>query len=169
MAIPGSGAVALALPLVDESERVRGLLIGTGGANRVAMWDSLTVPGPRWPAVLDRLRSADSSGNARDATLAHGRVRSVPLHSGIGYIQPVYRWRPQTGPALSRIAIFVSDTVRSIAPGSTPSPPPRQTPPAASPSVLYNEMRDALRRGDWAAFGRAFDALGRALESKKTP
>jgi hypothetical protein len=30
-------------------------------------------------------------------------------------------------------------------------------------------MRDALRRGDWAAFGRAFDALGRALEGRKTP
>jgi uncharacterized membrane protein (UPF0182 family) len=34
---------------------------------------------------------------------------------------------------------------------------------------LYNTMRDALRRGDWAAFGRAFEALGRALEEKKTP
>ena len=28
---------------------------------------------------------------------------------------------------------------------------------------LYAQMRDALRRGDLVAFGRAFDALGRAL------
>jgi hypothetical protein len=169
MAIPASGTVALALPLVDESERVRGLLIGTGGTNRVAMWDSLPVPGPRWPSVLDRLRSADSSGSARDATLAHGRVRSVPLRSGIGFFQPTYRWRPQSGPALNRIAIFVGDTVRSIAPSTATSPAPRPQPSPASPAALYNEMRDALRRGDWAAFGRAFDALGRVLEGKKTP
>ncbi|HEY9517163.1 MAG TPA: hypothetical protein VIQ74_15905, partial [Gemmatimonadaceae bacterium] len=25
---------------------------------------------------------------------------------------------------------------------------------------LYETMRDALRRGDWSAFGRAYDALG---------
>ena len=30
-------------------------------------------------------------------------------------------------------------------------------------NALYAAMRDALRRGDWAAFGRAFDALGRAI------
>jgi hypothetical protein len=28
---------------------------------------------------------------------------------------------------------------------------------------LYHDMRDALRRGDWPSFGRAFDALGGAL------
>jgi hypothetical protein len=30
-------------------------------------------------------------------------------------------------------------------------------------------MRDALRRGDWAAFGRAFDALGRVLGPQHAP
>jgi hypothetical protein len=29
--------------------------------------------------------------------------------------------------------------------------------------VLYEAMRSAQRRGDWAAFGAAFDALGRLL------
>jgi uncharacterized membrane protein (UPF0182 family) len=28
---------------------------------------------------------------------------------------------------------------------------------------LYAHMRDALRRGDWEAFGRAYDALGTLL------
>ena len=32
---------------------------------------------------------------------------------------------------------------------------------------LYAAMRDALRRGDWAAFGRAFDALGVALGRRR--
>jgi len=30
-------------------------------------------------------------------------------------------------------------------------------------SALYGQMRDALRRGDWAAFGRAFEAMGRLV------
>ena len=168
MAIPGTGAVAVTLPLVDESERIRGLLIGMGGANRVAMWDSLPTPGPRWPAILERLRSADSSGSSRDATLAHGRVRAIPLQSGIGYLQPTYRWRPQSVPSLNRIAVLAGDSVKSIAP--TGAPPKTGAPPtAASPVALYNAMREALRRGDWAAFGRAFEALGRALEGNKTP
>jgi uncharacterized membrane protein (UPF0182 family) len=29
---------------------------------------------------------------------------------------------------------------------------------------LYEAMRDALRRGDWTAFGKAFDALGILLQ-----
>jgi uncharacterized membrane protein (UPF0182 family) len=167
---PVTGAVAIALPLVDESERVRGLLIATGGVNRVSMWDSLpTPPVLRWPAVLERLRSADSS-SSRDATIAHGRVRSVPLKSGIGYLQPTYRWRPQSVPSLNRLAILAGDTVRSVVPGAAPTAPKPGAPPTtASPTSLYNAMRDALKRGDWAAFGRAFDALGRALEGKKMP
>jgi len=167
--VPGTNAVAITLPLVDESERIRGLLIGTGGVNRVAMWDSLAVPGLRWPAVLDRLRSADSAGSARDATIAHGRVRAVPIRNGIGFLQPTYRWRPQSVPSLNRLAIFVGDSVMSIVPGTVPSTLKHGSPPTASPATLYNAMRDALRRGDWTAFGRAFDALGRALEGNRTP
>jgi hypothetical protein len=30
---------------------------------------------------------------------------------------------------------------------------------------LYVEMRDAMRRSDWSAFGRAFDALGALLRT----
>jgi uncharacterized membrane protein (UPF0182 family) len=28
---------------------------------------------------------------------------------------------------------------------------------------LYTRMRDALRRGDWVAFGQAFDELGKII------
>jgi uncharacterized membrane protein (UPF0182 family) len=38
-----------------------------------------------------------------------------------------------------------------------------------SATALYAAMRDALRRGDWAAFGRAFDALGRVLGPQHAP
>jgi hypothetical protein len=34
---------------------------------------------------------------------------------------------------------------------------------------LYEAMREALRRGDWEAFGRAYDALGRLTAPGGTP
>jgi uncharacterized membrane protein (UPF0182 family) len=35
----------------------------------------------------------------------------------------------------------------------------------ARAAALYGEMRDAMRRGDWTAFGRALDALGATLRA----
>ena len=172
MLFPSLSATGVTIPLVDESDRVRGLLVAIGGANPVVMWDSLPIDGPRWGSVLERLRSLDTAGGgARDASLAHGRVRSIPLRSGIGFLQPTYRWRPQAAPSLNRVATLVGDTAKSILPSQTAVLPLARNVPAQSPSpvALYNAMREALRRGDWAAFGRAFDALGQALQRGRTP
>ncbi len=172
--LPGAQSTAISLPLVDDTDRLRGLFIGTGGANRLTVWYPLPAPGPRWSAVIDRLRSVDSAGSAaREGPLAHGHIRAVPVRSGIGFIQPSYRWRPESIPTLNRIALFANDTARSLAPGAAPTATPEPRTPAAwaSPSAaaLYRAMRDALRRGDWVAFGRAFDALGRALAPQGKP
>jgi hypothetical protein len=32
-------------------------------------------------------------------------------------------------------------------------------------NALYESMRDAMRRGDWAGLGAAYEALGRLLRS----
>jgi uncharacterized membrane protein (UPF0182 family) len=173
--LPGSKTTALAIPLVDESERLRGLLIGVGGATRATIWYPLASPGPRWSVVLDRLRSLDSAGSAaREGPLAHGRVRAIPIHSGIGFVQPTYRWRPQSSPTLNRIALLAGDTARSLAPsaasitrGAAVPLVPGELKTSVTP--LYAAMRDALRRGDWTAFGRAFDALGRVLGPQRVP
>jgi uncharacterized membrane protein (UPF0182 family) len=167
--LPGAQTTAIALPLVDDTDRLRGLLIGTGGPSRRTLWYPLATPGPRWSAVLDRLRSVDSAGSAaRDGPLVPGRVRAVPVRSGIGLVQPRYRWRPPGVPTLNRVAVLVGDTARSIPPNSASTTRAADVPvPAgdlkASVAALYAAMRDALRRGDWVAFGRAFDALGRAV------
>ena len=155
--------------MVDETDRIRGLFIGTGGTTKTTMWYALSTPGPRWSAILDRLRSVDSAGSAaREGPLVAGRVRAIPVHGGIGYMQPRYRWRPATvPPALFRVALL-DDTARSLAPiADGPAQPPElPTTPAdfrASINALYTQMREAMKRGDWVAFGRAFDALGKAL------
>jgi hypothetical protein len=173
--LPGSKTTALAIPLVDESERLRGLLIGVGGATRTTLWYPLAAPGPRWSVVLDRLHSVDSVGSApRDGPLARGRVRSIPIRSGIGFVQPTYRWRAQGAPTLDRIALLVGDTATALAPSAASITRGSEVPIVAgdlktSVTALYAAMRDALRRGDWAAFGRAFDALGRVLGPQRTP
>ncbi|MEO7083116.1 MAG: UPF0182 family protein [Gemmatimonadaceae bacterium] len=171
--LPGSHTTALALPLVDDVDRLRGLLIGTGGTSRVTAWYPLALPGPRWTALLDRLRSVDSAGNAaREGPLARGRVRAVPLRGGIGFIQPTYRWRPQSIPALNRIALLAGDTTLSIVAGAgTPTGATTGVPSSrdSSAAALYRDMRDAMRHGDWLAFGRAFEALGRALGQQPRP
>lgn len=172
-------SVAMALPLVDETDRLRGLLIGTGGVTRQTGWYPLANPGSRWAAILDRLRTVDSAGSAaREGPLARGRVRALPVKGGIAFVQPSYRWRSQTTPTLNRVALLAGDTVRAISPpivvASRPAAPPAGAPVVASgnqqvAATLYAAMRDALRRGDWAAFGRAFEALGRVLGEQKTP
>jgi uncharacterized membrane protein (UPF0182 family) len=67
--------------------------------------------------------------------------------------------------------MLAGDTARSVAPptgaAARVTAQPLVSPPRgdlkAAVSALYQSMRDALKRGDWAAFGRAFDALGRTL------
>jgi uncharacterized membrane protein (UPF0182 family) len=70
-------------------------------------------------------------------------------------------------PTLNRIAALAGDSLQSLAPSGMPSPVAVFPPPTgdlrSGANALYAQMRDALRRGDWVAFGRAFDALGRAL------
>src|SRR5262249_34495267 len=50
--LPGLRATAVTLPLVDEADRVRGVLVGMGGAARRTYWYPLRAPGPRWTAIL---------------------------------------------------------------------------------------------------------------------
>lgn len=170
----GGSTTAIALPLVDETDHLRGLMIGLGGATDSTLWYPLPSPGPRWNGVLDRLRSVDSAGSAaREGSLAYGRVRAIPVRSGIAFVQPSYRWRPQSAPSINRVALYSGDSTRSVAPPFGLVPPVPALPASASPEVkssaaaLYAAMRDALQRGDWVAFGRAFDALGRLLAPEK--
>jgi len=175
LVLPGSNVGALTLPLLDETDQLRGLLIGTGGVTGRVAWYRLPTPAARWSRILDRLRSLDSAGGAaREGPLAHGRVRSIPVRSGVAFIQPTYRWRAQSVPSINRIALLSGDTTRSLVPPLTTGnritqPTGVVAQPQASPSTLYNAMREALRRGDWTAFGRAFDALGRLLSQPGKP
>src|SRR5207302_71417 len=111
---------AYAIPLVDGTDRLNGLVIGVrpnGPGDATISWYPLPNGGPRWNAVIDRLRSLDSAGNAaREGPLAHGKIRAVPVRGGVAFLQPTYRWRGQVAPTINRLALFAADTVRSVMP-----------------------------------------------------
>ncbi len=168
--LPGGRVLGLAIPLIDDGDRLRGVVIGTGGANQTTQWLPLDQPGHRWSTILDRLRSVDSAGSAaREGPLAHGRVRAIPLRGSIAFVQPSYRWRSGSIPTLNRVALFSGDSARSVAPPFGVSPIGGTPLPIlagdfrANIAALYAAMRDALRRGDLVAFGHAFEALGQAV------
>jgi len=139
---------------------------------RATSWLPIASDGKRWGAVVDLLRMADSAQHENGTVRAPLRV--VPLGERALYVQPIFQWRPGATPTLARIAAFGGDSARvgatlAAALGTTPSD--RRKGPAVAPDShlradsLYRAMRDALGRGDWVAFGRAFDALGLVLRA----
>jgi uncharacterized membrane protein (UPF0182 family) len=97
----------------------------------------------------------------------------VPLAGGqLLFVQPLYGWRTD-GATLLAVAA-TTDTVVTAAHsladalGARGTTAEATTPIAAADfrtaaEQLYARMSDALRRGDWVAFGRAYDALGALL------
>ena len=85
------------------------------------------------------------------------------------YVQPLYGWRTD-GATLLAVAA-TTDTIvtaahtlaEALGSHGAPVDPTAPLPPGdfrAAAEQLYEKMADAMRRGDWVAFGRAYDALG---------
>jgi hypothetical protein len=167
-------------PVLDAAERVKGLIIATGGAQSTTYWYPLTEPGVRWPAVIERLlRAPDTPAPPRDVSLRRGPVRVVPIRGGTAaYLQTTYAWRSDGAPTVARVAVHGAGAARdSVAFGLTLSEAigvhddsttatAKLTPADFRKRVedLYATMRDALRRGDWTAFGKAYEDLGKLLK-----
>ncbi|HEU5174160.1 MAG TPA: hypothetical protein VFT96_05345, partial [Gemmatimonadaceae bacterium] len=88
---------------------------------------------------------------------------------GIVFAQPVYLWPSRGAPSLAAVST-VSRTgaatmpVLRLAPGDATDSAPT-TPEPVPPRTVYLRLREALRRGDWAAFGALLDTLGRSLDA----
>jgi uncharacterized membrane protein (UPF0182 family) len=158
--------------LLDGQDRVRGVVAAVGGVNRGTSWIPVTSDAQKWGGTLDRLRAADSA--AHDATIVRSPVRVMPVGGRPLYLQTGFRWRPGTSPVLASVAVVANDTARiaanlASALGVLPKPASATAPSPVESRIradsLYGAMRDALRRGDWTTFGRAFDALGTVLRA----
>jgi len=163
------GGVAAAWPLLDERERVRGLVAAEGGAHRVTAWIPIASDDTRWGAVLDQLRGADTTGH--DNGIVRAPVRVIPIAGRPAYFQSVFQWLPGGTPRLVHVSAVVNDslaiapTLAAILGGAEAAAAVVAAPQTfrTRTDSLYRVMRGALQRGDWTAFGRAFDALGAAL------
>ncbi|MEP7381487.1 MAG: UPF0182 family protein [Gemmatimonadota bacterium] len=173
-----SGHLSLAVPVLDAADRVRGLIIGAGGTEYDVRWEPSPTLGPRWGMILDRLhRSIDSASRAitaRDSPIVRGPVRVLPSGSRQAYVQTAYVWRADGTPSVRLVAVLLGDTVRTgqtiATAAGLPAPvipfiPLSPTEFRARVDALYGEMREAMKRGDWLAFGVAYESLGRVLRT----
>jgi uncharacterized membrane protein (UPF0182 family) len=166
-------AAAWTVPVLDDAGGVRGVVIATGGRRRGTYWVERRGTPIRWNDVLDRLRHTRDSlpGRPREPSVRAGRVRVIPLSDHLAFVQSAYAWPPEGPPALVRVGVIDADSLfagRTLADafGVTPVVDPNAGEPISDESLrarasrLYEAMREALRRGDWPAFGEAYDALG---------
>ena len=171
MVFPRLGTTGYVLPLLDRGDRIQGLFIGLGGPAPRSVW--LPVSGaPAWNESLDRLRAADTTSGA--GLLVRGYARAVPVGDRILLVQPRYDWRRGGTPRLLYVSALFGDSVKSapsmLALLGRPAESGGMLPEAefrARTRQLYDEMRRASARGDWTAFGRAFDALGALLRTRQ--
>lgn len=172
--------VAVSVPLLDATGALSGLVVAVGGPRPFARW--LPAAGSTsLDAQRDRLvRGADSVAIGRDARLVTGALRLVPVvPAGQALVVTHYRWRGDAPPEVVRVAAALGDTLRAAptlsaalglaGPGEPADSAGVAGETPARAAALYDRMREALRRGDWKAFGEAFDALGRALGRAPRP
>ncbi|MHB1311372.1 MAG: UPF0182 family protein [Gemmatimonadaceae bacterium] len=170
--VSGTGSLAWAVTAVDGVDRVRGAFVAVGGASPatalVEQPDTL-----RWATMLDRLqRAADSAGISRSRRHPRrGRVQVVPTTEGLYLFQSFYEWPPERAPGLRGVVALHAGTTQAGSSLLTALGAPSH--PAGSDGAvrirvakLYAELRDAMRRGDWNAFGRTLDALGLVVGSR---
>ncbi|MCU0619245.1 MAG: UPF0182 family protein, partial [Gemmatimonadaceae bacterium] len=164
------GAWAATAIVVDSTRTVRALLVAPGGRDRTVR----LVPvddGTRLPLVLDAMRQVLDSLRRGRGDVRRGWARVLPRAGDVALVVPLVAVRADGATTLD--AVVVADARRvgvgptalaAAGPAATGAPRPAAL-TADRPLLqgLYARMRAALERGDFAAFGSAFDALGRAL------
>jgi len=174
-ALPGGRTVAWSVPLVDANEHVTGVVVAVGGANRRTYAIGLSHPGERWSTITGRLKTALDSALSPPAgtRVVRGSVRAVPVTDGLLFTQSAFARRPEVpavvlrSAVLSGVAVTTGRGVAQALGASLAGADAAALNPAAYRAralALHAQMRAALARGDWVAFGAAFDALGALLK-----
>lgn len=114
--------------------------------------------------------------NQRGSGVLFGNMLVIPIQDSIVYIQPLYLQAEQTAmPQLTRVIVAYGDSVAmqpdltsalaavfGAAPAGGTGGETALTVGAARD--LYLKAIEAQKAGDWAAYGKAIDELGKALE-----
>ena len=168
--------LAVAYPVVDPTDRLRGAVVGSGGADVRTAWVALTGGDLRWREVVESLRrSLDSvAASARGET---GRLVRGPVHLGLhdGALIPVqalYQWLPDRAPLIRSVAVVTPvgakagrtlEAALGFPEAATNDGPLGPEEFRRRVAELYARMDDALSRRDMVAFGENWSLLGQLL------
>ena len=165
--IRNRSAISASLPLVDSTDRVRGVMIAVGGANRRTVWYESAI-GPKWSALADRFRGLDSSSGRRAPRPLHAAIRSLPVATRLVFVDPVFSYPHEESPTLAYVGVIDGDSIRRLA-GLRRDGTPTGGDLRAQVRAVYAALRNALQRGDWMAFGRAMESLSRISGGSAKP
>jgi uncharacterized protein len=164
---PGTDRPVAVFPVTDADDSLVGSVIASGGGDGAFIWHP-SPTGISW-AEGARLLADAPDGRTPPTAATRGAVRVVPLAETVALAQPEYHWPEGGAPTLRRVALLDGDTVRrgqTLAELAGVSPVQRERAGEELGEValrLYDRMRAALARSDWADFGSAMDSLGAIL------
>jgi uncharacterized membrane protein (UPF0182 family) len=172
----GTNQVTLAIPLLDPTDDLRGVLVSPGGADFRMRWIRGEERGPRWTRLASELQAAADSFRGRERTTRPlvGSLRILPTSEGFVALQSRYIVRPDGAPQVLAATLHrgaIVQTAQTFIDAAGLPHPVTTTPPLTPEdfrrrvAALYESMREAMRRGDWTGIGAAYEALGRLLRS----
>jgi hypothetical protein len=168
--------VAIAIPLLDPTGDVRGVLVAPGGSDFRLRWVTGPTASLRWTRVATDLQAVADSVQARERATRPlaGAIRILPTTDGFVAVQTQYVVRPDGAPQVLVASIARREGVSAgrtlMEAGGLPTPVVSDQPLTPEEfrrrvAALYESMREAMRRGDWSGIGAAYEALGRLLRS----
>lgn len=178
----GNPVIATAFPVISTADRVSGLVVATGGSVPRSTWVAAAAPGLRWQDVADSTAATGDGVGTRGTSSPSldGGLHAVPTAAGPLFTRAHYTTTTDGRLTLAGITAVVGDrvvgdrvvrapTLRDVFDTSGVAGAVRPTrvltgdQRVRAARALYDEARRALQHGEWAAFGRALDALGHVL------
>lgn len=174
------GILAWSVPLLDEMEQLDGIAVVTGGAARTTWWHPASGTPLRWRSALETLQAGEDSvltAGKRDPRRRRAAAAAIMTNRGPRFMQVTTTTRSDGTPMIARVALTdgqhtgagatLASALLAIgerpAGGLAPAAASGSLPPDGEAIRLYDVMRRAMQRGDWTAFGAAFDSLGSTL------
>ena len=158
----------------DVREQLRNPARAVGATSLPVLGDTLGVAVDSASATAATAAASSADAAPRVVGSLPGQVRALPVLGAIVFLQPTYERAGDGSPMLAAVVVTAGDSTRtahSLAAALGGAGPASVDAGSRGDRLtrargLYDSMRQALRRGDWNAFGRALDSLGATVGSR---
>jgi hypothetical protein len=161
-------------PVLDANDRLHHLIIAVGGDYPKTYRLTTSARGQSWREIVARFDEAlDNLADVSDGTVFAGPLRAVPVGNDVALLRTSYVAGSSAATVtIAAVSVLYRDslhTAKSIVDAARVRVAAGNSDPLtadefrARVAELHQEMNTALRRGDFAAFGDAFNRLGRLL------